>query len=187
MSHFEYLAVFVSIIVSLGLVRLLEGIPVVLIRGRRDGVHVAWVFCILLMHAQIWWVFWTYSMDVSWTYTRFLLILLPMALLYSSAVALVPREAEKIGSWRHYFENTSRRFYLLFAGFLLTVGAANWIILSPSAGSFVPVRLATAAYLVLLGVCAVTKRRWIHTVLAIVTLAVAAVSVVVLLQPGRIG
>ena len=75
MTLFEYLAVAVAVVLSFGAIRLLDGLPHVLARDRRHWVHTIWVVNVLWLHAQFWWVFWSYSGDVAWNYPKFLLAL----------------------------------------------------------------------------------------------------------------
>ncbi len=100
MTLFEYLAVFLSIVLSFGVIRVLDGLPAAVRPGRVYSVHVTWLIIVLWLHVQYWWVFWSYSTGVSWTYPDFLLALASPLLLYSLAITLVPRDSDSVESWR---------------------------------------------------------------------------------------
>jgi hypothetical protein len=193
MTLFEYLAVFVSIVVSLGVVRLLEGLPLVLSASRRHTVHAAWVACVLVLHAQVWWAFWSYSVGVTWTYGRFLLVLVPMALLFSLAVVLVPREAHGVPSWAEHFERTRAVFFILFACFLVSIGISNWLVLEipMTEGAWLPPRLAVLANMTLLVGGARIAHPWFQAALVALCGILLVLSVLLVLREpaplGRVG
>lgn len=129
MTLFEYLAVSVSIVLSFGVIRLLDGLQYALRRGRHYWVHSVWVFCILWMHALFWWTFWSYSGVESWTYVRFLSTLLPPGVIYSLAITVIPRNPGDVESWHEYFTACKVRMFRLFAAFFVTVMLLTWQLL----------------------------------------------------------
>ena len=65
MTLFEYLAILLSIVLSFGVIRLLDGMPSALKQGRGYVIHSLWVISLLFVHVQFWWAFWPYSTDVA--------------------------------------------------------------------------------------------------------------------------
>ncbi len=178
MTLFEYLAVFVSIVLSFGVIRLLDGVPAVVSRGRSYLTHVTWVFIILWMHVNYWWVFWSYNVGIAWNYPRFLLILVSPFLLYSLAITLVPRDTGSVESWRSHFYGVHTRFFGVFACWWLAVGLANVLVLSQP--FFNGLRLTQGTFIVLCLVGAVTERPRFHALLAAVMLVNAVLLSVLL-------
>ena len=129
MTLFEYLAVSVSIVLSFGVIRMLDGIPQAFASGRRYWVHSLWVVNLLWMHVQLWWAFWSYSVRTSWNYPRFLIVLLGPALLYSLAITLVPRDAADVPSWSAHFKLVRVRFHILFALLVCSLVLSTWLVL----------------------------------------------------------
>ena len=52
MTLFEYLAIFLSIVLSFGVIRLLDGMPSALKQGRGHVIHSLWVISLLFVHVQ---------------------------------------------------------------------------------------------------------------------------------------
>jgi hypothetical protein len=165
MTIFEYLTVAVSIVLSLGAVRLLDALPAVLDRDRRYWIHAVWIFNILWLHAQFWWAFWSYHSGVSWTYPRFLLALAAPALLYQLTVVLVSSEARAVPSWRTYFFNTRSRFFSVLAGWTVIVAAHNIFLLGFPLVH--PIRIAQGILLAICLVGATSAVPRVHAALAL--------------------
>ena len=177
MTLFEYLTVLLSIVLSFGVIRLLDGLPAAFRRERRDPLHTTWVINVLLLHVQYWWAFWSYSAGVEWNYPSFILALGSPLLLYSLAITLVPREPEQVESWRDHFARVRRRFFHLFAAWILALGLANWLVLGQP---FINgLRIGQAAFILLFLAGAAFRQRWLHwllVALSVVLLVVFAAS-----------
>ena len=129
MTLFEYLAVSVAIVLSFGVIRLLDGLPAALAKEQRYWIHALWVVNLLWMHIQVWWAFWSYHGQTSWNYPRFILALAPPGLLYSLAITLIPRNAHDVRSWSSHFHHVRVRFCTLFALLVLALGLSTWLVL----------------------------------------------------------
>ena len=171
MTLFEYLAVFVSIVLSFGVIRLLDGVPPAVKRGRYYPIHFGWVIALLWLHVQYWWVLWSYNTGVTWNYPRFLLVLASPLLLYSLAITLVPRDTDNVESWRDHFYGVHTRFFGIFACWMATLGLANWLVLGQPFLN--PLRIGQGMFVVLCLVGAVSKRPRFHGLLAAFTLVLA--------------
>jgi hypothetical protein len=113
MTLFEYVTVAVSIVLSFGLVRLLDGVRPALARGRVYRVHAMWVAIKLLNHVVLWWALWNYRDAVAWNLARFAWVLLPPALLYLQATALVTRAPQDVADWKDHFFEIRRWFFTI--------------------------------------------------------------------------
>ena|SRR5438105_4946716 len=103
MNLFEHVAVAFSMVLSFGVVRLLDGLRPALVPGRRYWVHALWLVQKLLNHAFYWWGFLSFREGVAWTAASFLWILLVPGLLFLQATALVTTNPSAVDSWRDHF------------------------------------------------------------------------------------
>jgi len=167
MSQFEYVAIAVSLVLSFGVVRILNGFSHVLNGENRYWVHTLWVVVSLANFAVAWWGFWSASDVPAWHLGSFLAALMYPALLYVGAALLVPGDASRITRWRSHFYGVRRPLfltYLVATVFALGVGivAAEWSTLELLGGS-----IFTAIYTVGL----VSRDERVHRTLVIVALA----------------
>ena len=86
-------------VLSFGVVRLLDGLRPALVPGRRYWVHALWLVQKLLNHAFYWWGFLSFREGVAWTVASFLWILLVPGLLFLQATALVTTNPSAVDSW----------------------------------------------------------------------------------------
>jgi hypothetical protein len=170
MTLFEYLSVLISIVLSFGIVRLLEGFPFAVRRERRYLVYATWVALILWLHVHVWWVLWSYSATVAWNYPRFLIIVADVLVLYSVAITLVPRDPAVVESWRQYFYQRRIRFFVLLAGWMFVVGLQNWLVLEQPLVSWL--HLAHVGFIGLCCVGAISPRPRVQGLVVLVTTAV---------------
>src|SRR5688572_22727894 len=110
MTHFEYLAVSFSIVLSFAAVRILSGISDVFARSRVYSVHAGWVVHQLVFVAYVWWIVWSYRM-VSWNFFTFLAVLAGVSLVYYQAATLVPAATAGVNSWHDYYFAMRRHFF----------------------------------------------------------------------------
>ena len=128
MTLYEHIAIANSIILSLAVVRLLDVIPHAFDPSRRYWIHCAFIVVTLWACAQYWWISWTFSHVESWTYAKFLLYLVPPAILYSIAKTLSAPDPNQVSSFREYFIETHRRFFLLFVAYMGFIVLGSWLI-----------------------------------------------------------
>ena len=95
----------VSVLMSFGVVRLLDGLRATLRSGSRYWVHSGWVLIRLSSYVLLWWGSWAvHDMEV-WNLPRFALYLVPFGLVYLQATALVTTHPAQVRDWRsHYYE-----------------------------------------------------------------------------------
>jgi hypothetical protein len=111
MNVFEHVAVAFSMVLSLAVVRLLDGIRPAIAPGRRYWVHALWLVQKLLNLAFSWWVFWSLREGVSWNVASFVWILIVPSLLFLQATALATANPSGVVSWRDHFYAIRRWFF----------------------------------------------------------------------------
>ena len=110
MTHFEYLAIAFSLVISFSAMRMLAGLPHVLAPANVYWIHGCFVISHLLVTAVSFWNMWNFRV-ADWSLPRFLLVLAIPGSLYYCACALVPERPDEVESWRdHYFELRRRYF-----------------------------------------------------------------------------
>lgn len=122
MGAFEYLSVLISIVLALGMTRVLAGIGEMLqARSRRKiyWVHLIWVLNLFLYLIVAWWIFYRWRNQQTWTFYLFLFVLISPTILYLASILLFPPESEAdelVDYKRHYYAN-HRAFFILFGLF----------------------------------------------------------------------
>jgi hypothetical protein len=122
MNAFEYLSVLISIILALGMTRVLGGVGEMLqARSRRRiyWVHVIWIFNVFIYLVIAWWIFYRWRNQQTWTFFLFVFVLVSPTVLYLASLLLFPRESDvnlAIDYKTHYYAN-HRAFFILFALF----------------------------------------------------------------------
>ncbi len=112
MTHFEYIAVAISIVLSFAVLRLLDALPHVAAREKRYSIQALWVAMLLFWCAMFWWLSWASSArEGEFSFPFFLLMVTPPGLFYLSATALVSHAPAAVQSWREHFWNVRRRFF----------------------------------------------------------------------------
>jgi len=160
MSPFEYLSVLISIILALGMTRVLAGVGEMLqARSHRRiyWVHVLWIVNVFLYLVVAWWIFYRWRNQQPWTFFLFIFVLISPTILYLASILLFPPESdleESIDYKTHYYAN-HRAFFVLFAMFTpidivdsLLKGISHFLQLGPQyivSNSLYFVGLVTAA------------------------------------------
>ena len=119
---FSYLSVLISIILALGMTRVLAGVGEMLqARSRRRlyWVHAVWVVNLFLYLVVAWWIFYRWRNQQPWTFFLFIFVLISPTILYLASIVLFPPESsldEFVNYKTHYYSN-HRVFFVLFAVF----------------------------------------------------------------------
>src|SRR6266487_3783060 len=85
MDAFSYLSVLISIILALGMTRVLAGVGEMLqARSRRRlyWVHAVWVANLFLYLVVAWWIFYRWRNQQQWTFFLFIFVLISPTILY---------------------------------------------------------------------------------------------------------
>ena len=133
MDPFSYLSVLISIILALGMTRVLAGVGEMLqARSRRRlyWVHAVWVVNLFLYLVVAWWIFYRWRNQQPWTFFLFIFVLISPTILYLASIVLFPPESsldDFVNYKTHYYSN-HRVFFVLFA---LLEGISHLVALGP--------------------------------------------------------
>ena len=116
---FDYVMLLISVVLSLGLARLLETHARLIKRGsavRWSAVYVAWLVIVAAMHVDLWATLWSVHTYTSWTWTVILGFFFQAISLFYGAVLIAPDEdADVIDLWRFHLEHRLRYLSALIA------------------------------------------------------------------------
>jgi hypothetical protein len=173
MAAFEYLSVLISIILALGMTRVLGGVGEMLqARSRRRiyWVHAIWIINLFLYMVIAWWIFYRWRNQQPWTFFLFVFVLISPTLLYLASLLLFPREGDvdlAVNYKTHYYAN-HRAFFVLFALFTpvdfvdsLLKGISHFLALGPQ------YLVSNLLYIVGLTTAAITRNQRYHEFYAI--------------------
>ena len=174
MTHFEYIFVAVSIVLSFTILRLLDAMPSAFSTARGYWVHAVWVLFLLYSCAAFWWLNW-FNRELDSLSFRYLLFLLVVpGTLYLSATALVSAAPATVSSWREHFFLHRRGFFLGFLVYITLLSINSSVTFEVS--MLYPMR-AWQAFLVLLFGCgaSMSSERAQRRVAAVAAVALALV------------
>ena len=133
MDSFRWIAVALSLVLGLGVTRLLSAAVAMFRsrgRARLDWLPLAWALCIFVWQIQYWWAIEELTgLVATWTLARFLLLLaLALLLFLAAALVLPPAELSAGESLADSFERDGRfALICLSAYFLLSLVANAWL------------------------------------------------------------
>jgi hypothetical protein len=116
MTIFEYVSVFISIVLALGVVHVLTG-AVRLFgdeKARPYWVHSLWTLNLLVFLAFFWWFSFDWRLQEVWTFPLFLFVVGFAMLLYVLCVVLVPINPPDAFDYREFFFGKHRQIFLLW-------------------------------------------------------------------------
>ncbi len=120
LDAFSYLAVFVSIILGLGVTRLLGGVADLARSRARVDLYwptFVWMFTLFVLHLQIWWSLFALRAVAHWTFAAFALTALRPAALFLATSFIVPDvSGERIDMRQTYFRESRWFFASLIVG-----------------------------------------------------------------------
>lgn len=173
MDPFSYLSVLISIILALGMTRVLAGIGEMLqARSHRRiyWVHAIWAVNLFIYLVVAWWIFYRWRNQQPWTFYLFVFVLISPTILYLASLILFPREGsagETINYKTHFYAN-HRAFFILMALFgpvdvvdTLLKGLPHFLELGW------PYIVSSALFLAGLGTAAITRSERFHEIYAI--------------------
>src|ERR1017187_7925998 len=154
MSQFEFLSIFVSIIIALGISNILSSAMRLIRRRGRVRMHYAtliWMAVLFLLQVLIWWAAFQRRESTHWTFFGFLLYLLMPILVSVPGYLLVPEiELELAPEYdlEKEFNHNRRWFFGILAGGVII----SFVEYAVSAGGS-QLDLNSAIRLVLLALC----------------------------------
>jgi hypothetical protein len=173
MSAFEYLSVLISIILALGMTRVLGGVGEMLqARSRRRiyWVHAVWIVNLFLYLVIAWWIFYRWRNQPQWTFLLFVFVLISPTILYLASLILFPPESalDKSIDYKTHFYANHRAFFILLCMFTvvdifdsLLKGIPHFLALGPQ--YFV----SSSVYFVGEAIAAITQNERYHQCFAI--------------------
>jgi hypothetical protein len=175
MDPFSYLVVLTSIILGLGVTRLVGGLGHLMQTRRRKRpywVHTLWMMNLLMAMAVVWWMAYRWCSNEHWTFLLFIwLLLLPTILYLISSLLFPDQDDQRITDWEAYFYQNQRDIFLLYALIFpidiidtLLKGMAHFRAQGPL---YV---MTMVLWFVLCLIAAFTKRRLYHACFAVIFL-----------------
>ena len=120
MTPFEYLTVFVSVILGLAVVHLLGGVSLLLDareHERRDWIHEVWTANVFVTTVLVWWFNFQLTGIEAWTLPYFLNLVAYSVVLYLLAGLLYPVRGADVIDFRAHFEANRPRFFTVLLAF----------------------------------------------------------------------
>jgi hypothetical protein len=116
---FSYLSVLISIVLALGMTRVLAGVGEMLqARSHRRiyWVHGVWTGNLFLYLIVAWWVFYRWRNQQQWTFHLFVFVLVSPTILYLASLLLFPREGavDQTVNYKTHFYANHRAFFIIF-------------------------------------------------------------------------
>jgi hypothetical protein len=115
---FSYLSFLTSIVLALGVTRVLTGVGLLLQnRGRITlyWVHLLWTLNVFLFLLLDWWILFRWSTWTNWTFYYFVFILLTPIVAFLLTVLLFPDKIDTGLDFKAHYELNRRSFFLLAA------------------------------------------------------------------------
>jgi hypothetical protein len=130
MNPFEYISLLTSIVLALGITRILMGVGKMLQLRRRIRlywVHLLWVLNVFLFLLLNWWILYRWHGYEGWTFFLFLFLLLSPTIAFLLAVLLVPEPLEEGEDLRAYYY-ANHRWFFGFAALLPPIDAVDTLL-----------------------------------------------------------
>ena len=128
MTQFEFVSVFIAIVVAFGVSDILSswGEQVRLRhRIRHYALHLAWSVLLLIVMMQVWWSLWLYRERTEWTFLEYVTLMVPFLTLALIAYILTPKLEDREQDIKRYYFDNSRWIFSLGAFYL-----ASWMVFS---------------------------------------------------------
>jgi hypothetical protein len=130
MDPFSYLSVLTSIVLALGITRLLTGLGR-LLQGRNQvhlyWVHLLWTLNVFLFLVLNWWILFRWHTQQQWSFFLFLFVLLSPTVAYLLTALLMPDPLEEGFDSKGHFYNNHRWFFTLAALLPLIDAVDTWL------------------------------------------------------------
>lgn len=171
MSPYEYLTVFISVVLGLAVIHLLSGVALLLdtrIRVRPDWIHGVWTGNVLITTVLVWWHNYRLTGVTEWTLPFFLDLVAYSLVLYLLSGLLYPVRGSEVVDFQAHFEANRVRFFILALAFQ-AVDFANTILEAKALDSEINVLRLTVivvyavAFLLAIG----TRNRLYHGTVAV--------------------
>jgi len=162
MDEFSYLSVLITIILGLGITRLMTGLGWLIVSRENVRLYsptLAWIGLLLIFHILTWWTMFGLRNYREWNFLAFLIVLLQPIVLYLLAALIL----SNLTDLKTNYDANARWFFSLLV-LLFCVSLLKDLALF---GRF-PEKTNLAAHLIfmILGIAAIgTQREWYHKLL----------------------
>ena len=175
MTKFEFLSVFISIVLAFGISDILSHWGAQIRRRheiRHYPLHFAWTVLLLLLMIQLWWSSWLISEKETWTFLEFFSLIFPFLVISLVAYVLTPSfSSGDLDLKKHYFAHT-RWLFGLTAVYL--VAAVNYTYTIVGESLLLPRNLIRVGAFLLVVALAVSKNETLHKLAVILAYVHAA-------------
>ena len=116
MTPYEYLTVFISVVLGLAVVHLLSGVALLLdtrVRARPDWIHGVWTANVLVTTVLVWWHNFRLTEITEWTLLFFLNLVAYALVLYLLSGLLYPVRGAEVVDFGAHFEANRVRFFIV--------------------------------------------------------------------------
>jgi hypothetical protein len=162
MEPFSYLSVLTSIVLALGITRLLTGLGR-LLQGRGQvriyWVHLLWTLNVFLFLVLNWWILFRWHTQQVWSFFLFLFVLLSPTVAYLLTALLMPDPFEEGFDSKVHFYNNHRWFFTLAALLPLIDALDTWLKGPAHFSAQGPLYVLTILLLFVMNVVAASTRR----------------------------
>ena len=120
MTPYEYLTVFISVVLGLAVVHLLSGVALLLdtrVRARPDWIHAVWTANVLVTTVLVWWFNFRLTGILVWTLPFFLNLVAYSVVLYLMSGLLYPVRGSEVVDFKAHFEANRPRFFMVCVAF----------------------------------------------------------------------
>jgi hypothetical protein len=184
MDVFSYISIVPSIIIALGITRLLTGIGKILEKRsqvKTYWVHLLWTLNIFLFMCLNWWILFRWQAQEGWNFFLFLFLVLTPTVSFLLTVILFPEPfKEQLFNFKETFYENRRSFFAL-ASLLPALDLLDTALKGfPHLMAQGPIYLVTIALMTVLSLIAVeTKNQAYHKFLAVFFLVYISVFITV--------
>jgi len=129
MTTFEFLSVFISIVMGLAVVRVLAGLVSTVTREgvKRYWVYTTWLLFFVGWLPYFWWFTFDWRLREVWTFPVFFFVVFYAMLVYVTLHLLVPDRTEEPEDYEAFFFKIRRRFFRLFV-LIIVVDAVDSVL-----------------------------------------------------------
>jgi hypothetical protein len=147
-TPFEFVTVFFSVVIGLGVAHLLTGVAdlvEVRDRVRLDWIHSSWLVVLFFFLMQSWWGLWALHGLTAWSYPSFILVVVMLGTLYLISSLALPRIGEDVIDLRRHFEVVRPTFMVLLTINVSLAAVLNGLLFdTPFLSVFTAISIASA-------------------------------------------
>ncbi len=131
MTQFEFLTVFISIVLAFGVSNILSnwGEQIRLRKHiRRYGLHFAWSVLLLILIVQAWWALWALRERTGWNFIEYLVLIVPYLTLALIAYVLTPSLQNGERDIKRYYYDNSPWIFALAAVYIASATLFAYVV-----------------------------------------------------------